>query len=71
MTVERALRGAAGALVLISLALAQLHSVYWLALTGVVGLNLLQSMFTDWCPMKSCLRACGLKSAEERIIRPA
>lgn len=43
MTLERALRGAAGALVLIALALAQLHSVYWLALTGLVGLNLLQS----------------------------
>jgi hypothetical protein len=47
----------AGAFVLISLALSQLHSPYWLLFTALVGLNLLQSAFTlhklvpdDACP---------------------
>jgi hypothetical protein len=29
--------------------------------TAFVGLNLLQSAFTKWCPMISLLRALGLK----------
>jgi len=55
MRVERYLRLIAGAFVLISLVLARLHSEYWLLFTAFVGLNLLQSGFTDWCPMKSLL----------------
>ena len=50
MTVERGLRLVAGVFVLLSVALAHFHSVQWLWLTAFVGLNLLQSAFTDWCP---------------------
>ncbi len=60
MHVERALRLIAGGVVLISLALAWLHHPYWLGLTGFVGLNLLQSGFTDWCPMVWVLEKAGL-----------
>jgi len=61
MNVERGLRLMAGAIVLISLALAHYVSIYWLWLTVFVGLNLLQSAFTNWCPGMMILRALGLK----------
>lgn len=63
MTVERALRLMAGAVVLISLALAHYVSNYWLWLTVFVGLNLLQSAFTNWCPAMSIFRIMGMKDA--------
>ncbi len=63
MTVERALRLMAGAVVLLSVALAHYVSIYWLWLTAFVGLNLLQSAFTNWCPAMSILRAMGMKDA--------
>jgi hypothetical protein len=61
MTIERALRGIAGSFVLASTALAALHSPYWLLLTGFVGLNLLQSAFTNWCPMVWLLARFGFR----------
>jgi hypothetical protein len=63
MTVERAVRLIAGVMVLLSLALAHLFSPWWLLLTAFVGLNLLQSAFTNWCPAMSILRALGLKDS--------
>ncbi len=63
MTVERALRLMAGVVLLISLALAHFLSPYWLWLTAFVGLNLLQSAFTNWCPAMTIFRAMGLKDA--------
>ena len=63
MTVERALRLMAGVVVLLSLALANYISHYWLWLTAFVGLNLLQSAFTNWCPAMSIFRAMGMKDA--------
>ncbi len=62
MTVERYLRGIAGAFVLVSLLLARLNSPYWLLFTAFVGLNLLQSAFTNWCPMITILKKLGVKS---------
>jgi len=61
MTVERALRLMAGVVILLSLALSHWFSQYWLWLTVFVGLNLLQSAFTNWCPAMSIFRAMGLK----------
>jgi len=63
MTVERAVRLMAGLIVLVSLALAHYVSHHWLWLTAFVGLNLLQSAFTNWCPAMSIFRALGLKDA--------
>jgi len=63
MTVERGVRLMGGAMVLISLLLAHFVSPYWLWLTAFVGLNLLQSAFTNWCPAMLMLRAAGLKDA--------
>jgi len=64
MTVERTLRGLAGFFVIISLLLARYHSAYWLWFTGVVGLNLFQSAFTNWCPAMTLLRKMGVRSCE-------
>jgi hypothetical protein len=64
MTVERGVRLIAGVIILVSLALAYHYSPYWLWLTAFVGLNLLQSAFTNWCPAMSILRAFGLKSGD-------
>jgi hypothetical protein len=62
MNVERSLRGIAGFFVLLSVLLAHYHSPYWLFFTAFVGLNLLQSAFTDWCPMMTILKKLGVKS---------
>ncbi|MBN1363057.1 MAG: DUF2892 domain-containing protein [Sedimentisphaerales bacterium] len=61
MTVERDLRGIAGFFVVVSAVLTYYHSPYWLLLAGFVGLNLLQSAFTNWCPMMTLLRKFGVK----------
>ncbi|MGA2349161.1 MAG: DUF2892 domain-containing protein [Terracidiphilus sp.] len=61
MTVERGLRLMAGVVLLISLGLAHYLSSYWLWLTAFVGLNLLQSAFTNWCPAMTIFRALGMK----------
>ena len=63
MHVERWLRLIAGTFVLASLGLAQVHSPYWLLLTAFVGLNLLQSGLSNWCPMMTFLRALGVRNA--------
>jgi hypothetical protein len=62
MTIERCLRGIAGFFVLVSILLAHYHSHYWLFFTAFVGLNLLQSAFTNWCPMMDILKRLGVKS---------
>lgn len=66
MTIERGLRLVAGIVVLFSVALAVMRSPYWLALTAFVGLNLLQSAFTNWCPMVWVLARAGLAPCEIR-----
>ncbi|HVA51195.1 MAG TPA: DUF2892 domain-containing protein [Pirellulales bacterium] len=66
MTIERALRLVAGLVVLVSIALAVLHSSFWLVLTAFVALNLLQSAFSDWCPMVWVLEKLGLPHCIDR-----
>jgi hypothetical protein len=61
MTVNDALRGIAGFFVLVSLALGHWVHPGFYYFTAFVGLNLLQSAFTKWCPMMSLLRALGMK----------
>jgi len=61
MTVERALRLMAGVVILLSVGLSVFVSQWWLVLTAFVGLNLLQSAFTNWCPAVWFFRKLGLK----------
>ena len=61
MCIERILRGTAGTFVVASVALGHVVSPLWYLFAGFVGLNLLQSAFTDWCPLISLLRASGVR----------
>ncbi len=61
MTVERALRLIAGVFVFASVLAGLFVHPYFLFFTAFVGLNLVQSAFTDRCPMKSILKGAGLK----------
>jgi glucan phosphoethanolaminetransferase (alkaline phosphatase superfamily) len=62
MTLERYLRAIAGFFIFVSVLLAYFYSTYWLFFTGFVGLNLLQSAFTNWCPMMTILKKLDVKS---------
>lgn len=60
MTIDRIVRGVAGTFILLSLILGLTHSPWWLAFTGFVGLNLLQSAVTNWCPLITILEKLGV-----------
>jgi hypothetical protein len=64
MCVERYLRLVAGIVVSVSLLLAWAVSPWFLLLTAFVGLNLLQSAFTNWCPMMSILRMLHVRECD-------
>jgi hypothetical protein len=61
MNVERAIRMIGGLFVALSIVAGDYvnHAFDYFAL--FVGLNLLQSAFTNWCPMMTILRKAGLK----------
>lgn len=68
MTVNRMIRIFAGFFVLLSLALGVqasplFVSANWLWFTVFVGFNLLQSGFTQFCPLEIMLRKAGVKDA--------
>ena len=56
MSVEHMIRILAGTLILASLVLGLTISPYWFILTGFVGLNLVQSAFTKFCPAEMILK---------------
>jgi len=64
MSIDRIVLAIAGIVILTSVALSQLHSVYWLGLTAFVGANLLQSAFTGFCPLAMILRTIGAKPGQ-------
>jgi hypothetical protein len=61
MTVERSLRLIAGLFVLLSTVLGIWVHPAFLWFTLFVGANLLQSAFTNWCPMMAILRRAGVR----------
>lgn len=60
MALEPMLRLIAGVFVTASVLLGWYVSPYFFLFTVFVGLNLLQSAFTGWCPMMSILRRAGV-----------
>jgi hypothetical protein len=62
MNIDRYIRLIAGVFVLLSLALGYWVNPYWFLFTAFVGLNLLQSAFTNWCPMMAILHKAGVKT---------
>lgn len=59
MSIDRIVLAVAGSFVLISAILAATVSPLWLWFTGFVGLNLLQSAFTGFCPLATILKKLG------------
>ncbi|MBI3594117.1 MAG: DUF2892 domain-containing protein [Nitrospirae bacterium] len=56
MSIENQIRAIVGTLILASIGLTIYQSPYWFFLTGFVGLNLLQSSFTQFCPLEMMLK---------------
>jgi hypothetical protein len=69
MNTERYIRIMAGLMVLASLGLAHfsgdidLAKMSWLWLTAFIGINLLQSGFTGFCPPEMLMKKLGVKSS--------
>jgi hypothetical protein len=81
MKLEYRIRVLAGTMVLVSLALGHWISPWWLLLAAFVGVNLIQSAFTGFCPACNILRklfpdspgTCGCddsKCAGETVSAP-
>ncbi len=60
MKTESYIRILAGTLVLISISLGHFVSSWWLLLAAFVGVNLVQSVFTGFCPAEIILHKLGL-----------
>ena len=61
MSLDRAVMLFAGCMILLSLVLSQLHSPYWLLLTALVGIQLIQSSFTGFCPAAILFKRLGFR----------
>ena len=59
MKTQLIIRRFAGTFILASLLLAHYHSPNWLWVTAFVGFNLLQSSFTNFCPLEIILKKTG------------
>lgn len=56
MEKEYIIRRIAGSMIIVGVILAYLVSIYWLLLPLFVGINLLQSSFTKFCPLDLILK---------------
>jgi hypothetical protein len=61
MSIDKAVLAFAGFMILLSLLLAHFVSPLWLWFTAFIGLNMLQSAFTGFCPAAIIFRKLGLK----------
>jgi hypothetical protein len=61
MSIDRVVFAFAGTMTLLSLVLGHFVSPYWLLLAAFVGLNMLQSAFTGFCPLAMVLRKIGVR----------
>ncbi len=64
MSIDRVVLAFAGIVILVSVLLAVKFNLNWLWLTGFVGLNLLQSSFTGFCPLAMILKKMGFKAGQ-------
>jgi hypothetical protein len=62
ISLDRMVFAFAGTVVLVSLALSQLHDVRWLWLTAFVGANMVQASFTGFCPAAMVFKSLGAKA---------
>lgn len=61
MKVENGVRVFAGVMVLISVLLTACVSKWWLLFTTFIGVNLIQSAFTGFCPAAMLMKKLGMK----------
>lgn len=61
MALDRVILLFAGFMILVSVALGVYVSPYWHLLTVFIGLNLIQSSFTGFCPAVVIFRKLGVK----------
>lgn len=71
MKMQLIIRRFAGVFVLASLVLAHYHSQNWLWFTAFVGFNLLQSSFTNFCPLEILLKKLGVGGSCCATDKPA
>ncbi|MBV9996705.1 MAG: DUF2892 domain-containing protein [Caulobacteraceae bacterium] len=64
MSLDRTVMVFAGCMVLASLALGYFVHPAWFLLNAFVGLNLIQSSFTGFCPAAIVFRKLGVKPGE-------
>ena len=62
MSLESAVRIFAGIMVLVSAALVFWVSRWWLLFTAFIGINLIQSAITGFCPPEMLFKKMGLKN---------
>ena len=61
MTLDRSVLAFAGCMVLLSVALSAWVSPHFIWLTVFIGLNLIQSAFTGFCPAATAFRKLGVR----------
>jgi len=62
MTLDRAVMAFAGVMVLVSVLLTSFVSTYFLWFTVFIGVNLIQSSITGFCPAAMVMKKLGLRS---------
>lgn len=67
MKIDDLIRLLAGTMTLLGVLLAHFVSPWWLLLPTFVGLNLIQSVFTGFCPPSLLLRKLGWLDADGTI----
>ncbi len=63
MSMDKVIKIMAGTFILISVALAVWVNKWWLIWTALVGVNLIQSAFTSWCPASGILAKFGIQGS--------
>ncbi len=61
MSLDRMVLAFAGIMVLVSVLLTVFVSIYFLWFTAFIGINMLQSAFTGFCPAAMIFRKLGFK----------
>ncbi|WP_297820146.1 DUF2892 domain-containing protein [uncultured Paraglaciecola sp.] len=61
MNINQGLRLVAGVMILVSLLLTYFVHANWVYFTMFIAANLIQSAFTNWCPLMTIMRKMGVQ----------
>jgi hypothetical protein len=70
MCPDNLIRRFAGVFVMLSVALGTFVNPWFYAFTAFVGFNLLQSSFTNFCPLEKILARFGVFGCSTRAVSP-